>query len=867
MPNALTGDFDLVLEVSESTLERLVASMHQNGFANPDLPSLPHIARFRIGDDNPVDGEHGSVEAQIGVPRIVLIDGASDRFWLEIGFRARYRADPGSAPLADVIHGTIRALYRVAPIDPHCPGWSKMAGDYLWLRVVRSSVSFEGSAYRTGIPLVAIFDDEGVRARLNQHLAGLLAGQFEPKPHAIGPLFRRMVTRSGPAGAGVAIPLSVDGSAPQGGDLHTITRIFLQGSDFAVAISSDYIVRTVQEQLDPFTGYQKNIHHTRDAGAGGGLILDYHARVDGSTTEWLGGAVGAPGGIIKITINCHGWASRLYRSGVFNIGSVSINDLDIRASAEQYLMLMFDQSGERLVVSAMGEPAVKLISPLPGLVKAVAENMIRGIASSVMKSKIGEAQATLDTMAFTSNKQQFIAQLKTIDADADAFLTGARFDRDGIVVGGAVRVRHRHAPHIAFAPATGDHFDAIETWLPGGRVDRYEWSWRWFTNPIEKPPGPAGSRSEPDSFYLERPARPRSRFGPMIGGESPLPGLDGWGEVCLSITGVQVDATTGQFVPVRFGPQCVKFGYQFKMPFEMNGPYLRVCDPLRAVRGGPAPEIGRLKCAAAEEEPVANTLVVFMDSEWHPHVGSQLAGGLRACRRTDAGLLVMILFREGALQTLNADAAAGMSELRAELEAPLLVTDDIDGAWARWLALNGQTLPEWRLIDPHGITTWVGSDTVDDSKLAEVLNDRLVTSKPALVGGPPHEVVDIGKRFPVELGGRDCPPIPLQRAGTTGSRVLFADTGVASAEAISHLSRDADDPDTPPCVAIVFTGASPQEVRALRAEHDSTAEFVADPDGSLTRKAGVSFTPSAFALDAAGRIVSVQSALPRQSAD
>jgi hypothetical protein len=148
MPNAVTGDFDLVLEVSESTLERLVATMHQNGFANPDLPSLPHIARFRIGDDNPVGGEKGSVEAQIGVPRVALIDGASDRFWLEIGFRARYRADPGSTPLADVIHGTIRALYRAAPIDPNCPGWSKMAGDYIWFRVVRSSVSFEGAAYR-----------------------------------------------------------------------------------------------------------------------------------------------------------------------------------------------------------------------------------------------------------------------------------------------------------------------------------------------------------------------------------------------------------------------------------------------------------------------------------------------------------------------------------------------------------------------------------------------------------------------------------------------------------------------------------------------------------------------------------------------
>ena len=103
MPNALTGDFEAVLEVSGGTLDRLVASMHQNAFVDAAKPSLPHVAYFRIGDDH-VDGERGSVAAQIGVPHVVLIHGATDRFRLEIGLRARYRADPGSIPLADIIH-------------------------------------------------------------------------------------------------------------------------------------------------------------------------------------------------------------------------------------------------------------------------------------------------------------------------------------------------------------------------------------------------------------------------------------------------------------------------------------------------------------------------------------------------------------------------------------------------------------------------------------------------------------------------------------------------------------------------------------------------------------------------------------------
>jgi hypothetical protein len=72
-------------------------------------------------------GERGSVAAQVGTPHISLIDGATDRFWVEMSFRARYRADPGSPPLADVINGTIRARYRIEPIDPTCRGWAGIA--------------------------------------------------------------------------------------------------------------------------------------------------------------------------------------------------------------------------------------------------------------------------------------------------------------------------------------------------------------------------------------------------------------------------------------------------------------------------------------------------------------------------------------------------------------------------------------------------------------------------------------------------------------------------------------------------------------------------------------------------------------------
>ena len=116
--NLLTGDYDAVLQVSASTVNRLLASMHQNDWRNPNTPSFPHSVGIRLGDVVEVDGVRGTAWAQVGVPRITLIDGSTDRFHLEVGLRIRYVPDPGTEPLATYIHGTLGADYELTDIDP-----------------------------------------------------------------------------------------------------------------------------------------------------------------------------------------------------------------------------------------------------------------------------------------------------------------------------------------------------------------------------------------------------------------------------------------------------------------------------------------------------------------------------------------------------------------------------------------------------------------------------------------------------------------------------------------------------------------------------------------------------------------------------
>src|SRR3954465_12635951 len=100
MANPLTGDFDAVLQVSGGTVNRLLASMHQNAWAKPNLPSFPHSIVVRLGEQEGIDGIQGRRGGRGPVPRIEFVDRADDRFVLDVSIRARYLPDPGTEPFA-----------------------------------------------------------------------------------------------------------------------------------------------------------------------------------------------------------------------------------------------------------------------------------------------------------------------------------------------------------------------------------------------------------------------------------------------------------------------------------------------------------------------------------------------------------------------------------------------------------------------------------------------------------------------------------------------------------------------------------------------------------------------------------------------
>jgi hypothetical protein len=310
MSNPLTGDFEAVLQVSGGTINRLLASMHQNAFEKPKFPSFPHSVRMRIGDDHAFEGVRGLAHAQVSVPRVELIHGATDRFILEVGVRAWYRPDPGTEPMAAFINGTVRAEYRVQDIDRACLGWSKKSRDFLWIRVVRDSVLFRGTAEDDSsiFEIIPTLGSGGADtnpaanvAKVTRQIARLLATRFEATPHKVEKGFRRGSLRSLNApigGSAVALPLSLSDTEPSG-DIHSIDTVLLSGSDLAISVSIGYIMTLVNPLLEDVKTFSRTI----PVGAAG-VSTVYRVGVHPTSIQWL-----PHGSYADFKIKVSGWAT------------------------------------------------------------------------------------------------------------------------------------------------------------------------------------------------------------------------------------------------------------------------------------------------------------------------------------------------------------------------------------------------------------------------------------------------------------------------------------------------------------------------------------------------------------------------------
>ena len=862
MANALTGDFEAVLQVSGATVNRLLASMHQNAGANAETPSFPHSMRMRIGDPEPVDGIKGSASAQISVPHVDLIHGVTDRFWLEVSIRARYTPDAGTVPLPEFIHGTVRAQYRIDMIDRRCFGWEKIASDFLWVRVVEDTVSFTGTAVDDTALISATqasIDPSTADARITRVARHLLKTTFQATPHKVSGRFRRGTMRSLNTGAKsslVAIPIGISGD-PTGGKIESINQNILGGRDVAIGINRDVIMSRIQAQLDEVRQAFRMIFRSRTRGGinlgfadvkVAQVNIDWTITLTSATAQWLGGippfmGVSLAGGLVTIAL--HGQART--QKAIFNF------DFDV----SQTMLITFNPATEDFEAAPFGDATVNVPGLLGPLIEMAARSEIQAQVSTAMKSA---AAGLAGQVSISSRKTELAKQLQTMDSQAGVSFSSAVFSADGVVVRGDITVSPRRAPDVSFGFASQKSgYSAFESWIPGGTIDSFNWQWKWFNNA-----GKPGFHTGVDRYVLRRPAaKGQGKFGVMLGLKDPLPGLDGMGQVCLVVSGTHTHPVTGESVPVTVRRRCKRFGFDLSLgtPDRL---FLREWTP------GPRDPIGPVSEVAVHDVSSrtskghgANTLVVRAGKGWNREVAASLRDGLADCRRRDAGLVVFLLFDDGRLTDPGEQMLEELRALAQELEAPLVVNEDVEGSWSSALRITESDSLEWRLVTPNGGVSWAHSGNLPSRELAGALDDYLIrSSAPAArhYGGKAYtgarvrpyafESDVIGSLTRMEDG---CPPPPFERLGLE-TAVKFVRRNAYSSDVALRATTDESARGEPEAFrVIVLDGATREDEQRMR-EIAPDAMIVADGDGAIAERFGIRSWPFDLRISETGMI-------------
>jgi hypothetical protein len=452
-----------------------------------------------------------------------------------------------------------------------------------------------------------------------------------------------------------------------------------------------------------------------------------------------------------------------------------------------------------------------------------------------------------------------------MDAHADAGLTHAEFRAEGMILRGGITVAPRRPIVNGFVKTEAeDGFTAYESWIPGGTITDLRWSWTWMNNQ-----GQPGGANFDDRFLLRRPwGSARTTFGLVVDLSRPLPGLDGWGQVCLDLVGTRVDPVSGALANVQTGKKCTRFGLDLGIVFERPGNRLfmreyvavppepwrppRPEDPLREAA---LVEVGAPRSHLAS----SNTLVVYLDDADPAETVATLRDGLEACRRVDGGLLVLVLVRDGELSAAP-HLGHDLQELTSGLPAQTIVNEDARGSWSETFGLLvGSGEPSWRLIAPTGGVTWIAEGRIGGEELGLALDEYLLPSRPPAISYV-HPGLELGAWVPPfhldpslgDLYARPCPPPPLGSLGL----VAFvqhggSDASEATVAGLVGATRDGDSR----VAAVVVDGVEDERLFDVRELLGDAVVVIGDPAGVVASRFGVRLWPTTVTLDERGRTI------------
>jgi peroxiredoxin len=886
MANTLTGEFDAVLEVSGSTLNRLLATLHQNGGDAETSPSFPHSVRVRVGDDPPIlaagwtlaifhghDGdsqpapphpkgapgasqaaqqaaaEHaawlqqlatavpvrGTAWVQLSTPTVHLVPGLVSELDVSVHVRAHYVPDPGTATMPEAINGEVRARFHVA-----AGPWGEGGATVLEAKATADDAKIQFIP----APGWSLSEPQAVLGQIR----GVLRNRFEPTTTQLeGFDFLGFKTLATGTVQSIALPVDLQGGASASAPLASVTNLFLHGADdIALAISKQY----VNGLLNSLTGDLQSFHKTYTVTAtvplfiGVGVVpvkvsRNYNVSVSGVSVQWFSGK-------IRVTVN--GSA----------IGQDPLPDYSFTVT--QDLKVVLDTVAQKVRVEPLGGPDV---DGLPAQVTGAAESAIADEVEDALK----EANQSIDDVLLSVGLDDV---LHSFDGSASAKWTAIEVQPQGVVLRGSVSTAWRPPVAVRFEKTAGGALSAFASWIPGGTVDRYIWSWQQQNGDVvHLDPSDAASDTDdvmpaPD-IHIDWPLPALTRRIDFL---LPIPeDTPGDAIVCLRVEGTRVDPIHGGLQAV-WGEACQSLRPIRKLlvPDAWTATLAIpewTTGPVSPPGGGEHETAARTLMAhvdafartAAPGEGGTNALVHFVDAEPQRAL-ARLQEGLQAVDRSLGAVTLILVLPVGATTPERRVAVeAQLAELAPELRRRVVLTEDYESGWTRTFAVT--KTPVTLLINGRGEVVWQHSGVPGDKELAAAFREHLTPAvrRPwALL-----PVVRPGERAPDVLL-RDARGRLLALRKLRGRRALllfwksWSEPCLRELDRLELLHRQARGDLS---IVAVNDGEELKQVEQVRQARGLTYLVVPDPKRAIARRYGVSCWPTSVSIDARGRVEGV----------
>lgn len=815
----ITGEYDVVTEVSIGLVNAILAVIHAN--ENEAFPQLPHSLRQNVDDryQGPADpipqgqrtGVQTRTEVQSSTPTVSLpIPGLVEPIWSTSrpGVRTAVR-----------IGGDVRV-----PIGPVNPGrgptcWPQVSASVrlrAWLRdrpselpefldgylvlnagLMRTTLAgrtFLGFDYTSG-PQVSFEPAAGTsitdaqRGVADQILSNYIRADAEPVSFKVDlpPEVKRFDYALQPNGPRQSAMLMFCLTSRPAGPLGTrsvTTRFLDAGSDVAVAVGRDYLLDQLRTKLlaDVLPEY---------TASGTGFSASIRP-------DWSSATFDLQPGRIVVSISGSG-------SITYGWGWASVTD-GWSFDVTQAVALVVD--GGSLMPAVEEDPDVQLhdVAAFGGTIRDEATKRIRAQLTQTIADNAAQIRHDLDV---TAQLEKVISALTP--ASPGVVLTGVDIRPEGVVAAGTVALAPSSPVVVKRAPLNGLS-DAFESWIPGGTIERFVWD----------------SRIEEHRFVTEK------RIGVVD-------------MSCLTVQGTRVThggglvAVSAEDCPLLVSALPVV--QQLPVPPDpCNRPLLPL---LSDAAEGKVTVVGHYDPWATGLAPTAgptNMLVHFAGGRWAE--AARAIEEALAKRKDDAAVVVVGVVDRDEL------AAAGAATLGGR--ATLLLTEDSTGSWSRVFAVEKP--PASVLLGPDGAMRWRDEGEVDPGKLAKVLNELLVpggqVSWRALrtVVGPNDRAPDA----PLRLG--DGSELPFRRLrGKPVVLCFWTSCSEPSIEQLRQLRAALDvGREDQPAVLGIGDGEGPQEVAELEKREQLPFPLVADPERSIARRYGVHAWPTVVQIGADG---------------